>query len=125
MLNKLFKSVLSVLTSKQLKIQFHRDIVGNVRHGSLFVSHPGLNLVKDPIYFAYVDVDDIPPLTSSLFRYITDEAERNGYIVHCLRSYANIMQVAVQMKTNNESIKPPVQDRISPTKLFFTPRQSE
>lgn len=95
---QLYKTFKASLTAKPLQIEFHRDITGGARHGSLYVSHPGLGIHEYPICFAFVDVEKVPALTAGLLSYIWSEAERKGYVVHCLRDYANIMQLPVKMK---------------------------
>lgn len=73
-------------------VKFHKDANGHPEHGSLYVDHTQKGLKNEPIRFSFGDVHPAN-MTPELLTYIFDKAECQGYVVHCLRSYANIVTV--------------------------------
>lgn len=75
------------------KILFHKDANGVAHHGLLCAEHKALNISKsDGVRFAFDGIDP-PEMTAEVMAYIQDQAERQGYIVHSLHSYATVLTV--------------------------------
>jgi hypothetical protein len=74
------------------KVLFHKD--SNIRplHGSIFADNVQLGLKNEPVRFAFASIDP-PKLTPEVLAHVWDQAERQGYIVHSLRSYATVLAV--------------------------------
>lgn len=91
MLNKLFGK------NKEAKfdfdVKFHHDANGLPEHGTIYADHVQKNQKNAPIRFTFGDIPKIPNLTPDLLAYIFEKAADQGYVVHCLRSYANIFTV--------------------------------
>lgn len=76
-----------------MPIVFYKDTNGLVEHGSLYVSHASQRLTQVPVPFSFVDLAEPPAMTPEILSHIEDMAERQGYEVHSLRSYATLFPV--------------------------------
>lgn len=120
MFDKIFGKNKSASPYNHLKVVFHKDANPYGEHGTIYADHVQHGLVGAPVRFAFVAkpktdtepnlVEELvavnpPNLTASLLAYITEEAEKQGYIVHCMRSYANIFTVQPPPNLNYLDIK--------------------
>jgi hypothetical protein len=75
-----------------LPILFHKEANGQPEHGVLEAEHVQLKVRKhDGVRFCFDGMDNPPKMTAALMAYITDQAERKGFIVHSLHSYATVV----------------------------------
>jgi hypothetical protein len=93
-------SALTIPITITAKVLFHKDVNGRVEHGTLYAEHPTLSVKKDDgLRFAFADID--PPLmTPEVMAHIWDQAERQGYVVHSLRSYATVFTLQPTPRVN-------------------------
>lgn len=87
-ITRLFRKPVS---SFDLDIKFH--IATNVfgEHGRLVATHFKKNVIEEPIPFVFPGITTPPPMTLSLFNYIWDRAQREGFVPHALLSYGNVI----------------------------------
>lgn len=76
-----------------LKVVFHKDANGLPEHGTIYADHRQQNLRNEPVRFSFGEIDKVPVMTPALLEFVFDEAQKQGYVTHCLRSYANIFTV--------------------------------
>jgi len=87
---------------------FHKECNGRAEHGKLCATHATLNVGKnDGVRFAFDGIEP-PMLTAEVMAYITDCAERKGYVVHHLHSYVNVCNQipAPVLRTRDETAEP-------------------
>jgi hypothetical protein len=72
-------------------VLFHKDCNGLPEHGKLCAEHATLNVSKSDGVRFHFDGIEPPQMTAEVLAYITDQAERQGYIVHYLHSYVNVL----------------------------------
>jgi hypothetical protein len=94
-----------VPTILDIAVRFHKDVNGYSEHGSIYASHAQMNLTNEPIRFGFVDVD-APVLTPDVMAHIWDLAERQGFIVHSLRSYVDIFPVQPKPRSSVSTPRP-------------------
>lgn len=80
-------------TTIEAKVLFHKDVNGKVEHGVLCAEHKKFNLTKtDPVRFMFDGIEP-PEMTPEVLSHIFDQAERQGYVVYHLHSYATVLTV--------------------------------
>lgn len=72
----------------RLEMKFHTAVNNHIEHGTLFASHVSMGLNNFALRFVFVNLSEAPKMSREVFNYIIDQAEKEGYIVHALRSYA-------------------------------------
>lgn len=99
-------------TTIAAKVLFHKECNGYVEHGVLCAEHKSLNVTKnDAVRFCFEGIE--PPLmTPEVLAHIFDQAERKGYIVHHLHSYANVVTLCVkpQLQPRDNQARPVLHD---------------
>lgn len=88
-----FKKQKTVVFSdtKRIRVLFHRDAAGLQTHGALCVSHADYDLDNNPIRFSFIGLSTPPALTIDVMEHLWQEAHSQGFIVHALLSYGDII----------------------------------
>jgi hypothetical protein len=72
-------------------VLFHKECNGLAEHGKLCAEHATLGVSKfDGVRFRFDGIEP-PMLTAEVMAYVTDQAERKGFVVHHLHSYVNVL----------------------------------
>lgn len=97
---KSFKKQKPVVFSdtKRLRVLFHRDAAGLQTHGALSVSHADYDLDNNPIRFSFIGLSTPPALTIDTMEHLWQEAHSQGFIVHSLLSYGDIVNATPAME---------------------------
>ncbi len=87
-------------------VLFHKEVNGLIEHGVLCAEHASLNITKnDAVRFAFEGIEP-PQMTPEVLFHIFDQAERKGYIVSHLHSYATMVQLHVRPQLRPKSDQP-------------------
>jgi hypothetical protein len=99
-------------TTIDAKVLFHKESNDFPEHGSIYVDHVQHRLKNEPVRFSFVGIAP-PQMTPEVLAHIWDQAERQGYKVYKLRSYADVMNVtpAPVLRPREEEPKPVVTPR--------------
>lgn len=81
-----------------LTVLFHKECNGIAEHGTFYADHIQFPQKREPVRFAFQNIDNAPELTPELLAYVWEKAEHAGYIVHGLRSYATVVTLVPSPK---------------------------
>lgn len=94
-INRKKKQELSITITITAPVLFHKEVNGMAEHGILYAENPTLGVRKeDGVRFAFQGIEP-PTMTPEVLAHIWDQAERKGYVVHSLRSYATVYTLQV------------------------------
>jgi hypothetical protein len=99
-------------TTITAKVLFHKESNELPEHGSVYVDHVQNRLKNEPVRFSFVGIEP-PKLTPEVIAHIWDQAERQGYTVYSLRSYADVLNVtpAPVLRSKDDEPKPVIKPR--------------
>lgn len=99
--------------AETMPMLFYKEVNGHVEHGSVYITHAGFKLKNFPISFGFQDLVIAPEMTPEILTHIWDMAERQGFIVHGLRSYATVFPVQPTPHLTQQGIDRPPRTGIS------------
>ena len=89
-----------------LEMKFHKEANPFGEHGTINVSHAGFGLRGQPVRFVFVGKATPPQLDLNVHRYIVDQAEEQGYVVHHIETYGRNNETVFQAEPHNPEVIP-------------------
>lgn len=89
-----------------LEMKFHKEANPFGEHGTINVSHATFGLRDQPVRFVFVGKATPPQLDLNVHRYIVDQAEEQGYVVHHIETYGRNNETVFQDELHNPEVIP-------------------